>query len=741
MNKKIGILDPFGLNKNPLNGESYSEEYKRLGKIWSMYPAYDKADEIIKTISDYQVILIISETGSGKTVLVPKFALHVFNYDGKIAVTLPKQLITKSTAEYAALTLDVKLGDQVGYQFKGESNKSDNTKLLYATDGTIVARLLKDPQLKDFDAVIVDEAHERKVQIDFLLYLLRNAIKTRPKFKLIIMSATINEKIFASYFKNFKYKSLMVSGRTNYPIESIFLKEFSSNEYINNGYETVLKIINREKNEAAQKPEQKRLSEISESEESESEINRRAAKRLQIIYNSPESEITKLSRALKALRPINRTNANIITLASSKDILFFVTSVNETKMVCNLLADSLPPNYECIEVYANMDKSKLIKTNLNVNRVIIATNVAESSITIEGIKYVIDSGFELFNHYDADIRAKVIEKRLISQAQAIQRKGRAGRTEPGICYHLYTKNMFENKMIKFPEPAIRTSNIYGECLGLLNLESIRTIDKLENVLLNFIEPPQKKYVTSAIEDLNNLQLVKNGKITALGEIVAKLQKDPMISISLIIGYNLYCVNELVAIFTVIDLCKGSISDLFITPKNMNLTLKQKFNNVKKHFAHKSGDHLSILKIFSEYRDLIKDKNNDKIIIKKWFQNHFLKKDLIEKSYKNYKKQKHNIIAILSAIPNLKEIVNLSQFKDFIDSNLETKLLLSLSYGFRINIKYVDDKVKINRHSFISGDFKNKKLFYNELVLSGGRLEMNIVSKITPSISSLLNKIE
>lgn len=180
-NLKIGILDPEGKNKNPLNGNEYSETYKKLSSLWKEYPAYEKADEILKLINELEILLVIWGTGWGKTVLLPKFVLHHFKYDGKIAITLPKQIITKWAAEFWALTLDVELGKEVGYVFKWDSNRSKDTKLLYATDGTIVSMLLKDPEINNFDAIIIDEAHERKVQIDLLLYLIKNAIMLRRK--------------------------------------------------------------------------------------------------------------------------------------------------------------------------------------------------------------------------------------------------------------------------------------------------------------------------------------------------------------------------------------------------------------------------------------------------------------------------------------------------------------------------------------------------------------------------------
>ena len=248
----IGILDPNGKNLNPLTQEKYSEKYLDLANTWKDFPAYAYANNFIDNIKSNQVTLVVSGTGSGKTVLVPKFALHTTDYKGKIAITLPKQSITKSAAEFAADTLDVKLGDEVGYQYRGGSKNSDKTQLLYATDGTIVARLLTDPLLKEFDMVIVDEAHERKVQIDFLLYLLRNVIKERKDFKIIIMSATINAEIFETYFEDFAFKRIDIGTEAHYPIESHFLpKQLEGKGYLSKGIDIIMDILEQDNNDGA----------------------------------------------------------------------------------------------------------------------------------------------------------------------------------------------------------------------------------------------------------------------------------------------------------------------------------------------------------------------------------------------------------------------------------------------------------------------------------------------------------
>ena len=690
----IGILDPDGKELNPLTGKPYSDTYKNLANIWRKFPAYENAKDIINTIIKNQVTLIISGTGSGKTVLLPKYLLHVFNYEKKIAITLPKQIIAQSAAEFAAKTLDVELGKDVGYKFKGSDKKgySKENKLLYATDGTIVAKLLNDPELREFDGVIIDEAHERKVQIDFLLYLLKNTVKIRPEFKLVIMSATVNQEIFKSYFESdkIKFEIINVGAKTNYPIESIFLnEEITEKQYVNKGYEIIKKIVleNKDKND------------------------------------------------------------------DLKDILFFVTSSNEAKDLCaNAVKDNL--DVFCVEVYSGMDEERqklaqdkdLYKTMTKKNRkLVIATNVAESSLTIDGIRYVIDSGFEIFGYFDADKQAKVIGKRLITHAQAKQRMGRTGRTSAGTCYHLYTKEQFDKKMERFPEPTIRTSNIYGECLKLLILPSIQTTDKLLEVLMQLIEPPREAYIRMAITTLEKLNLIKNNKITDLGMTVGDMQTDPIPSICILIGKLYNCSKEISAIFAMTEAIKENLSELFILP-NMNSNNEQdkqrmrnlmnKFKDTQKKLAHKDGDHMSLLKIFTKYRELkTSDKKNKEEEISDFCYKYFIKKNVLDKAYKSYKKIKDNV-AQIKEIP-----ASLEKNNDILNKDLEERILFCLNYGFNINTaKLNSDKetyttstikyAKLNQNNFIQYKYINnpKELIYQGLLISSGKNELTLVSK-------------
>jgi len=259
-----GILDPEGKEVNPLTGEPYQNLYTEADSFpntysgyaeqWKTFPVYKQKEEFIKSIYDNQCILLTAGTGSGKTVLVPKFLLHTLNYQGKIAITIPRKAATKGAADFAAKTLDVTLGDQVGYMVKDNKKVSSNTKLTYATDGYILAKMKNnDPLLEEYDALIIDEAHERNINIDQILFLSKKILSVRPNFKLIIMSATIEPKLFLDYFSQFNIVHLEADPAPNFPVKQIFLTtpvnktapngEILGKEYINKAVEIIFENI------------------------------------------------------------------------------------------------------------------------------------------------------------------------------------------------------------------------------------------------------------------------------------------------------------------------------------------------------------------------------------------------------------------------------------------------------------------------------------------------------------------
>jgi len=695
---KIGILDPLGKYKNPLTGLEYTDRYRELGKIWSKFPAYDNPKKIINDIRDNSVILVISGTGSGKTVLFPKYVLHALNYKGKIAITLPKQMIAKSAAEFSADTLDVKVGEEVGYQYRGSPRdaNSDKTKLLYCTDGTLVARLLTDPELLEFDAVLIDEAHERKINIDFLLYLLRNVLHKRPGFKLIIMSATINKDIFYDYYKEFGFISLEIGTKTNYPIKSVFLDKelnINKNEYLKEGIELIKQLMKNE---------------------------------------------------------------------DKGGILFFVTSINETKDICDKLKiedKTFEDTNICVPVFSGMSsEQQKIATDKEYFRgfikdgrkIIIATNVAESSLTIEGISFVIDSGLELKSYFDPINRINVLEKGMITHAQAKQRMGRTGRTGPGTCYHLYTEEMFNKKMARFPEPSIKSESISYELLRLLGIDDIKTVGNLKETLNKFLEPPNPKYIDNELDYLYKMELItspkKDGILTNLGNMIIDLQTDPAQGLTMIMAYRLNCFREISAILALMEKIKGSVDGLFIVQsdepeletKKQSENLKNKFEKVKKDYHNMYGDHIALLKIFQEYEEL--RENEDKL--NDWTYKYFIRRNILEGAYDTYQKMKYKYRNKLSQM-ELREYLGEID-KEILETDIKYRVMASVIYGNQYNvIKYKDGKfelhdgsvknIEIEKSCFINKDelTENSKYFYDNLFRYGNNpIRAKIITKLS-----------
>jgi len=620
------ILNSTGESTNFINGLPYSEEYKTLAKKWSLLPIY-KDKKSIKTFFDLikscNVILLQSSTGSGKTVMVPKFLLKYIitnNIPGKIAVTNPKVLTTTYNAEYGAKTLDIKLGEEVGYKYKGSPSdgKSDKTRLLYCTDGLILANLLGgDTLLKEYAGIIIDEAHERHIQIDILLKLLKDLILKRPDFKLIIMSATINAEIFRDYFKikGIKYGEMELAGETTFPITQNWLDKkvkVSRSNYVEKAVEIIFNIINE---------------------------------------------------------------------SDSGDIIVFIATTNDAVKGCDLIRQLCPSNLKtkkttcnklyCIEVFSKMKESDkniavskdLYKKDGFDRKIIFATNVAESSITFDGLVYVIDSGYELSNYYDYKDNSYVVTKKYTSQAQVKQRIGRTGRTQPGIAYHLYTKEVFAGLM-KYPEPNISVVDLTDFVLSFMKYSKV--MKNVFKIIRDLITVPYYEQVLVAIHKLlyiNSIKIVKsedfdkktdatsdeklllnmsdikwkniksyndmntyNGTITTIGFSILKFSSSPTLSaLSIIISKYLNCNEEIIDIMGICEVTDGKINTLFKYNKKELKDVKSYF----KSYIYSGSDHITALNI---YRQLYLT-GNTKYLNKKTFETI---KDRIKQIDKNAK---------------------------------------------------------------------------------------------------------
>ena len=691
------ILDIKGKNLNFLNNLPYSQEYIKLASKWSQLPMYkDKLSvkNFFDLLHNCQVILLISGTGSGKTVLVPKFFLKyliTMKLNGKIAITNPKILTTTSNAEYGAKTLDVKLGEEVGYKFKGAPQNSvgPKTKLLYVTDGIILATILSgDNILSTYQGVIIDEAHERHVQIDLLLKLIKEIIYLRPEFKLIIMSATINTTIFRNYFNipNIKFGEMEVSGESNFQIQQNWLNstiKINRSNYIDFAVERCLNIIdNTEKGDI-------------------------------IIFVPTQNDAIKGCNNLKSNCPskLKIKNSNI----------------------CNKLY--------CVEVFSKMKQTSkdmaiskdLYKSKGFERKIIFATNVAESSITFDGLVYVIDSGYELANYYDVIYNSYIISKLYISQAQVKQRIGRSGRTQPGISYHLYTNDTY-NKFKLYPEPNISVIDLTDFVLSFIKytrtiknmiqiIKELITIPKIEQITfaiyklcfckclkliesINFIIdsnindsniidniPIKLKSTTllniSSIEwqNINNYDELNekfNGTLTSIGLNILNFKSTSIISAyAIIMSKYMNCQIEIIQLIAIIELSDGNLDSLFVIDR-------KEINKAIKYFSKvivNDSDHLTILNI---YKNHYLDNNDYKYLNRRLFDSInnridqlFLYANKISaKTYENMK-TKYNII-------------NHQPFEDIISN-----ILYVLAYSHYYNLLKKESNNKYKSINFIN----------------------------------------
>jgi len=706
----IGILDPKGLKKNPFSNKNYTQTYKNLavdpndpGKGWATLPLYKKAKECIDTIKNNQVSLFIIGTGAGKTVLVPKYTLHTLNYKGKIAVTIPKKIVVESAAQYAASSLDVELGEEVGYAHKSKKVRSDKTKLLFTTDGSIVSKLMADITLKEYDALIIDEAHERNVNIDFIFLLIKKTLKLRPNFKLIIMSATINPDIFLKYFEKdgFTMGYLNEGGVTPFPIEEHWLKT--------------------------------------------------PIKKDDVIEKSVD------------------TCVNLIADGVQGDMIIFVTTTPETKQVCILLEKKLQyinknkNNPLCIQIYgeASEESKNLVKSaNLYLNRqntkgrpytrrIIVGTNAIESSLTVAGCKIVIDNGYALTESYDPLYCMQKLYTERITEAARLQRKGRVGRTSPGIVYYMYTKDEM-NAMKKYPPPAIQNTNLDSFFLRMFSLPDVKNVSSLVAMINRLIEPPSDDFIKSGIRTLMQLDILneikignkKEGILTEAGEKMSSFASgySPQSCRAQFESYKYNVSGEVCLITTMIEMSGGKLSEFFYAFKPNPMSSesetqqRKKYEAIKKKFNHKNGDLMGLYKIATLFDDYRRQHNGN--MLQKWCDDNYLYKKRIQTASIDSRSHRNRLLEIMGG----KNVIN-NKEGGRSGSTLERRIEKCLMAGYCTNISRKEGnefkncfpikttKFKIDRDSFLNFSSSPNYLYYSILQDTNGNIKGLFCQKI------------
>lgn len=488
-------------------------------------PVYRFRSELIKAVHDNQLLIVVGETGSGKTTQLTQYLAEAgFANNGMIGCTQPRRVAAMSVAKRVAEEVGCKLGEEVGYTIRFEDCTSPNTKIKYMTDGMLQREVLVDPDLRRYSCIMLDEAHERTIATDVLFALLKKTLKRRPDLKVIVTSATLDADKFSEYFNQCPIFS--IPGRT-FPVEIMYSRE-------------------------------------------------------------PESDY--LDAALVTVMQIHLTEP-------PGDILLFLTGQEEIDTSCEILFERMKalgpsvPELIILPVYSALPsemQSKIFDPAPPGSRkVVIATNIAETSITIDHIYYVIDPGFVKQNAYDPKLGMDSLVVTPISQAQARQRSGRAGRTGPGKCFRLYTEAAFQSEMLPTSIPEIQRQNLSHT---ILMLKAMGINDLLH---FDFMDPPPTNTMLTALEELYALSALDDeGLLTRLGRKMADFPMEPALAKVLIAAVDLHCSDEILSIVAML-----SMPTVFYRPKEKQSVADQK----KAKFHDPAGDHLTLLNVYNGWK--------------------------------------------------------------------------------------------------------------------------------------------
>jgi ATP-dependent RNA helicase DHX8/PRP22 len=512
-------------------------------------PVFKFRKQLLEAIRSNQILIVVGDTGSGKTTQMTQYlAEDGYANEGIIGCTQPRRVAAMSVAKRVSEEVGCLLGHEVGYTIRFEDQTGPDTKIKYMTDGILQREILLDPLLEKYSVIMLDEAHERTIATDVLFGLLKKTIKKRPDLKLLVTSATLDADKFSAYFN--ECPIFHIPGRT-YPVEILYSREPES-DYVDSALVTVLQI-----------------------------------------------HITE----------------------PAGDILLFLTGRDEIDSSCEILHERMKalgpsvPDLIVLPIYGALPSevaSRIFEPAPPGSRkVVIATNIAETSITIDGIYYVIDPGMVKQSAYDPKLGMDRLQVMPISQAQAKQRAGRAGRTGPGKCYRLYTEAAFQSEMLPTTTPEIQRQNLSNTILMLkaMGINDILNFD--------FMDPPATNTTLTALEELYQLSALDDeGLLTRLGRKMADFPMDPGLGKALIESAAHGCSEEML---TIVAMISGTQSQqLFYRPKEKQQQADQK----KSKFNDSHGDHLSLLNVYNAWR-----RNNRS---KAWCQENFIQWKAIER---------------------------------------------------------------------------------------------------------------
>lgn len=633
-------------------------------------PAFAVRDNLIQTIMENQITIVIGETGSGKTTQLGQFLYEEglgknLESDGIrkiIGCTQPRRVAAMSVAKRVSEEMNCKLGGLVGYsiRFEDRSNPS-KTVIKFMSEGILLREILADPNLENYSCIIMDEAHERSLNTDVLLGLFKNLVTRRKDLKLIITSATMNADRFARFFGN--APQFTIPGRT-FPVDVLFSKAGCS-DYVETAVKQVLTIH---------------------------------------------------------LQSTTRNDG---------DILVFMTGQEDIEITCELIKEKLalldePPPLDIYPIYSTMpaDLQKKIfnKSNSQRRKVVVATNIAETSLTVDGIKYVIDTGLVKQTVYNPKLGMNTLQVIPISLANAQQRSGRAGRTGPGIAYRLYTeKATSPDQMYSQPIPEIQRTNLSNVMLMLKSL-GVNDIGKFP-----FLDSPPRDLLHCSLYELWSIGALDNlGDLTSLGKSMSKFPMVPTLAklILLSCGPEFQCSEDMITIVSML-----SVPSVFFRPKER----ANEADLAREKFVITESDHLTLLNVYNQWEMNLKKFNKNYKKLNQWAAKNFLH----AKSLLRAKDIRNQILLIMnqSKLPVLK-----SKTDDDIRKCLCASFYQQLAKLIKVNVNGSSEFMNL-RHNYMKmylhptsalndSNLTSTYVIYHELILTTKEY-MSCVTSVDP----------
>ncbi|XP_071596127.1 putative ATP-dependent RNA helicase DHX57 isoform X1 [Heliangelus exortis] len=621
-NENVKLCTQFHLKKSSRRFQSMLHERQKL-------PAWQERETILDLLENHQVLVVSGMTGCGKTTQIPQFILDASleGSPGRVAniiCTQPRRISAISVAERVAKERAERIGLTVGYQIRLESVKSSATRLLYCTTGVLLRRLEGDLTLQGITHVIVDEVHERTEESDFLLLVLKDIMVQRPDLRIILMSATLNAELFSQYFHSCPIIS--IPGRT-FPVDQFFLEDvIAMTRYV---LEDSSPYRRKTKQENKQNERQKRTA----FEEVEEDLRRAGLLEhsdMVVRDSDPDQKLTLkqlLARykgvdkaVLKTMSVMDLDKVNLELIEALLEwivagrhsyppgaVLIFLPGLAEIKMLyeqlqCNALFNNRHSK-RCVvyplhsSLSSEEQQSVFLRPPAGVIKIIISTNIAETSVTIDDVVYVIDSGKMKEKRYDPSKGMESLEDTFVSKANALQRKGRAGRVASGVCFHLFSSHHYNNQLIKQQLPEIQRVPLEQLCLRIKILEMF-SAQSLHFVLSRLIEPPRTESLRASKLRLQDLgALTPDEELTPLGYHLASLPVDVRIGKLMLFGTIFRCLDPALTIAASL-----AFKSPFVSPWDK----REEANKKKLQFAVGNSDYLALLQAYKGWRLSIKE---------------------------------------------------------------------------------------------------------------------------------------